>query len=79
MAQSFEENLKRLEGIVDRLERGELGLEESLQLFEQGITLSEQCKQELDAADGRVQVLLDRGNRRERAVEDLDLNETERP
>ena len=72
MANTFEDNLKQLETIVERLERGELGLEESLQLFEQGTTLSEQCKADLDAAEGRVQVLLQRG--RERVAEDLNLS-----
>ena len=72
MANTFEDNLKQLESIVERLERGELGLEESLQLFEQGTALSHQCKADLDAAEGRVQVLLQRG--RERVAEDLDLS-----
>jgi exodeoxyribonuclease VII small subunit len=71
---TFEDNLKELETIVERLERGELGLEESLQLFEQGTALSQQCKADLDAAEGRVQVLMQRG--RERVAEDLDLSNT---
>ena len=74
MPASFEENLKQLELLVERLERGDLGLEESLQLFEQGTRLSQQCKQDLDAAEGRVQVLLERGSGKERVAEDLDLN-----
>lgn len=73
MAQTFEDQLKQLESIVDRLERGDLPLEESLVIFEQGMTLSDACKKELDAADGRVQVLLQRGNARERTAQDLDL------
>lgn len=73
MAQTFEDQLKQLESIVDRLERGDLPLEESLVIFEQGMTLSDACKKELDAADGRVQVLLQRGNSRERTAQDLDL------
>jgi len=54
----FEEQLKGLEGIVDKLEKGELPLEESIKLFEEGVKLSEACKQELEAAEGRVEVLL---------------------
>ena len=50
---TFEEQLKSLEGVVERLEKGDLPLEESLALFEQGVTLSESCKKELDAAEGR--------------------------
>ena len=72
---SFEEQLKTLESVVDKLERGDLPLEESLALFEQGVALSEACKKELDAAEGRVQVLLQRGNSRERVAEELVLEE----
>ncbi len=73
MALTFEEQLKQLEAIVERLERGDLPLEESLVIFEQGIGLSDACKKELDAADGRVQVLLQKG-KGERTAEDLDLS-----
>jgi len=55
---SFEESLKKLETIVDRLEQGDLPLEESLKLFEEGVGLSTACKQELDAAEGKVQILI---------------------
>lgn len=72
---SFEEQLKTLETVVEKLERGDLPLEESLALFEQGVALSESCKKELDAAEGRVQVLLQRGNSRERVADDLVLEE----
>ena len=47
---TFEESLKKLENIVDQLEKGDLALEESLKLFEEGVGLSTACKQELDAA-----------------------------
>lgn len=72
---TFEEQLKTLETVVEKLERGDLPLEESLSLFEQGVTLSEACKKELEAAEGRVQVLLQRGKSRERVAEDLVLEE----
>ena len=72
---TFEEKLKTLESVVEKLERGDLPLEESLSLFEQGVTLSEACKKELETAEGRVQVLLQRGNARERIAEDLVLEE----
>lgn len=68
----FEEQLKALEAVVDKLEHGDLPLEESLKLFEEGITLSESCKKELDAAEGRVQVLTARQNGNREAV-DLEL------
>lgn len=72
---TFEEQLKSLESVVERLEKGDLPLEESLTLFEQGVALSESCKKELDAAEGRVQVLLQRGRKME--AEDLTLSEDE--
>ena len=55
---TFEESLSKLETIVDQLEKGDLSLEESLRLFEQGVALSAACKQELDAAEGKVQMLI---------------------
>ena len=72
---TFEEQLKALETVVEKLERGDLPLEESLALFEQGVALSEACKKELDTAEGRVRVLLQRGSSREREAEDLVLEE----
>lgn len=55
---SFEESLKKLETIVDQLEKGDLPLEESLKLFEDGVALSSICTKELDAAEGKVQLLI---------------------
>ena len=55
---SFEESLKKLETIVGQLEKGDLPLEESLKLFEDGVSLSSACKQELDAAEGKVEMLI---------------------
>ena len=55
---NFEESLKKLESIVAQLEQGDLALEESLKLFEEGVSLSAVCKQELDTAEGKVQMLI---------------------
>jgi exodeoxyribonuclease VII small subunit len=55
---TFEESLKKLEGIVEKLEQGDLALEDSLKLFEEGVSLSAACKNELDAAEGKVQILI---------------------
>ncbi|MHB8303503.1 MAG: exodeoxyribonuclease VII small subunit [Acidobacteriaceae bacterium] len=55
---SFEESLKQLEAIIGKLERGDLPLEESVQLFEEGIQLSNACKTDLETAEGKVQILL---------------------
>ena len=56
---SFEEKLTSLEAVVDRLERGELSLEDSVRLFEEGVSLSTACKVELEKAEGRIQVLVE--------------------
>lgn len=55
---NFEESLKQLEKIVDQMERGDLPLEESIRLFEEGTRLSAACKEHLDAAEGKVQILM---------------------
>ena len=55
---SFEESLRKLESIVEQLEKGDLPLEQSLQLFEEGVGLSAVCKKELDEAEGKVQMLV---------------------
>ena len=57
---NFEESLKKLESIVTQLETGDLPLEDSLKLFEEGVGLSSVCKQELEAAEGKVQILIKR-------------------
>lgn len=54
----FEDALARLEVIVRRLEGGELSLEESMKLFEQGIQLSSFCSARLDEAERRVEILV---------------------
>jgi exodeoxyribonuclease VII small subunit len=56
---SFEEQLAELETVVERLERGELTLEENVGLFERGVHLSNACKKQLSNAESRVQVLLE--------------------
>jgi exodeoxyribonuclease VII small subunit len=55
----FEEQLGALEAVVERLERGELSLDESVRLFEEGIHLSNACKLELEKAEGRIQILVE--------------------
>jgi exodeoxyribonuclease VII small subunit len=60
--QNFEESLKQLETIVAQLEQGDVSLEESLKLFEQGTKLSEQCKQQLAEAEGKVEILIKQRN-----------------
>lgn len=57
-AKKFDESLKKLEGIVARLEEGDLALEESLKLFEEGIKLSRLCTKQLEEAERKVEILL---------------------
>ena len=54
----FEECLERLEKIVQELERGEVPLEKSLTLFEEGMQLSASCRKQLEEAEGKVEILL---------------------
>jgi exodeoxyribonuclease VII small subunit len=54
----FEECLGRLEQILEELEKGDIPLERSLQLFEEGMKLSNSCRKELEEAEGRVEILL---------------------
>ena len=55
---SFEQALKALESLVERLEKGELSLEESLKLYEEGIRLSRLCHGKLEEAEGKIEMLL---------------------
>ena len=55
---AFEDALRQLEEIVQRLEKGDLALEDSLRLYEQGIRLSRLCHARLEEAEGRIEVLL---------------------
>lgn len=56
--EGFDQVLARLRGVVERLEGGNLSLEQSLAAFEEGVRLSRQGAQMLDAAESRVDVLL---------------------
>ncbi len=54
----FEECLERLEQIVRELEKGDVPLEKSLTLFEEGMHLSASCRKQLEEAEGKVEILL---------------------
>jgi exodeoxyribonuclease VII small subunit len=68
---SFEDQMAELEKVVDRLERGDLTLEENVSLFERGVHLSNACKAQLASAESRIQVLLDPEEGGPARVEDL--------
>ena len=55
---SFESSLEELERIVQQLEGGDLPLDRSLQLFEQGVRLSRECQKRLDEAERKIEILL---------------------
>lgn len=54
----FEKKLGRLETIVQKMEKGELALEESLKLFEEGVKLSRECQEQLTKAEAQVKKLV---------------------
>ena len=54
----FEEALEKLSALVEKMESGDLSLEESLKIFEEGIKLSKDCQNALSDAEKKVQALL---------------------
>lgn len=54
----FEKKLSRLDEIVQKMEKGELGLEDSLKLFEEGVKLSRECQTQLSEAEVKVKKLV---------------------
>ena len=72
----FEDALSELEGIVEKLERGELSLEESLTAFEEGIRLSRICSKRLDEAEKKIEILI-KGEDGELKTEEFDLKQPE--
>jgi len=57
----FEAAIAELESIVKKLEEGDLSLEQSLELYERGVTLSRYCHSRLEAAEKRIEILNERG------------------
>ena len=53
----FEKSLKQLESLVEKLEKGDLSLEDSLKNFEQGVKLTRDCRQALQNAEQKISVL----------------------
>jgi len=62
---SFEQALARLTALVEKLESGQLPLEESVAAFEEGVKLTRRCEALLDSADQRLQVLNKKENENE--------------
>ncbi len=59
---SFEEALRRLEAIVQQLERGDVPLDQSITLYEEGDKLRAQCQARLAAAEARIQQIVSNGD-----------------
>ncbi|MCZ2073684.1 MAG: exodeoxyribonuclease VII small subunit [Bryobacterales bacterium] len=62
-ALSFEAGLEQLEAVVKELEGGDLPLDRALELFEQGMRLSQTCRKQLEEAETRVEILTRKGDR----------------
>ncbi len=56
----FETALAELETLVETMEQGDISLEESLKLFERGVTLTRTCQESLKEAEQKVQILLEK-------------------
>ncbi len=69
----FEESMKRLETVVDELESGELSLEDSIARYEEGVKLSRRLTQTLDAAEKRIERLVESGDDAEPTTEAVEL------
>jgi len=54
----FEKSLKRLEEVVKRMESPDLSLDDAMKLLEEGMQLSQDCQKQLEAAEGRVEILM---------------------
>jgi len=61
----FEQSLKELETLVEKMEQGDLSLEESLQHFERGVQLTRTCQQALKDAEQKVETLLKKDGQEE--------------
>ena len=69
----FEKSLEKLEKLVERMEEGDLALEESLKTFEEGIKLTRACQQALAKAEQKVKLLIEEnGQLSEEAFDRLD-------
>jgi exodeoxyribonuclease VII small subunit len=71
----FESAMQELEELVERLEQGELPLEESLAAFERGVQLTRTCQTALREAEQKVEILLKKAG--EPAIEDFDADEAQ--
>ena len=71
----YEASVLELESLVNRLEKGDISLEESLKLYESGVLLTRDCQDALQAAEQKVQVLLKQSG--QSTLVDFDSNTSE--
>ena len=71
----FETSLKELEELVEKMEQGDLSLEQSLKDFERGVALTRACQQALQSAEQKVQVLLSEDDKQKLAAFDSEAAE----
>jgi len=67
---NFEKSLQELEDLVEKMETGDLSLEESLKCFERGVALTRNCQKALQEAEQKVQILLEKEGNQE--LQDID-------
>ena len=72
---NFEKSLKQLETLVDKLEKGDISLEDSLKTFEQGVKLTRECQQALQNAEQKIS-LLSKENK-EWVEKDISIDDTD--
>ena len=70
--ENFEELIEKLENITSKLEKDNLNLDESIDLFEEGMKISKKCNEKLENAEKKISILLKEGN--EIKEEDFDPN-----
>ena len=71
---NFEKSLQELEALVEKMEQGNLSLEESLKYFERGVVLTRSCQKALAEAGQKVQILLESGGKEQ--LQDFEPEET---
>jgi exodeoxyribonuclease VII small subunit len=73
----FEASLTRLEALVQKLEQGDLSLEESLKVFEEGVRLSKNCTQILNDAEKKVEILIGQKEIQKELQKEINVTEIE--
>ena len=72
---NFETQMKELEQIVQKMSKNTLPLDESVQLFEKGMSISKNCASELNKAQQKVQKIINSNTEEDLKLEDFDLSE----